>query len=262
MRTALLVTVIWLTVIASQVHDPPPPTHLQSSLPSPPTTLPSTTTGPATTKGDNRATGMLCPVVRIVSGDRMGSGVIVARVDSDAYLVLTCHHCIEPPRLIDADGLRGRVRLAPVRLVLVEAFLPGDGTLFLDGSVLKADPVLDVAVVRVRAPGHDLARAALLENEDGLRLFDDTFVVGCPPGFPPLPVRGLVADTHRGCGEGRWLTTAPIVPGYSGGGAFVERDGHYCLAGILSAVLAADEPHGSFATVVISLSSVRPLLDG
>jgi len=36
MRTALLVIVISLTIIALPINDPPPPAHPQSPLPSPP----------------------------------------------------------------------------------------------------------------------------------------------------------------------------------------------------------------------------------
>jgi len=71
MRTALLVIVISLTIIALPINDPPPPAHPQSPLPSPPpltTNLPPlTTTGPITTGGENRPTEMLFSVTSVRS---------------------------------------------------------------------------------------------------------------------------------------------------------------------------------------------------
>ena len=150
---------------------------------------------------------MLDPLLRDLFGDPsgsmrergQGSGVVI---DAGRGLVLTNAHVVDS---VDS----------------VEVTLP-DGRQ-LDGSVVGADPVTDLAVVRVNRKG-DLKSAPLGDSE-ALEVGDWAIALGSPYGLERTVTLGIVSSLHRdinslGFADKRLdliQTDAAINPGNSGG---------------------------------------------
>ena len=150
---------------------------------------------------------MLDPLLRDLFGDPsgsmrergQGSGVVI---DAGRGLILTNAHVVDA-----ADSVE--VTLA-------------DGSQ-LDGSVVGADPVTDLAVVKV-ARRSDL-RAAPLGDSEALEVGDWAIALGSPYGLERTVTLGIVSSLHRdinslGFADKRLdliQTDAAINPGNSGG---------------------------------------------
>jgi S1-C subfamily serine protease len=134
-------------------------------------------------------------VVQIDTQQGLGSGVIY----DESGLILTAAHVV-----------------GSASNVVVQMY---DGSK-VDGTVVGADPVSDVAVVRVSAGG--LVAARLAVDED-LRVGQMAIALGSPFGFDQSVTAGVVSATSRAIvdpdGVVRQLiqTDAPINPGNSGG---------------------------------------------
>jgi S1-C subfamily serine protease len=150
---------------------------------------------------------MLDPLLRDLFGDPsgsmrergQGSGVVI---DARRALVLTNAHVVD-----DVDSVS--VTLADGRQ--------------LDGSVVGADPVTDLAVVRLGRRG-DL-QAAPLGDSEALEVGDWAIALGSPYGLERTVTLGIVSSLHRdinslGFADKRLdliQTDAAINPGNSGG---------------------------------------------
>ena len=150
---------------------------------------------------------MLDPLLRDLFGDPsgsmrergQGSGVVI---DARRALVLTNAHVVD-----DVDSVS--VTLADGRQ--------------LDGSVVGADPVTDLAVVRLGRPG--ALQAAPLGDSEALEVGDWAIALGSPYGLERTVTLGIVSSLHRdinslGFADKRLdliQTDAAINPGNSGG---------------------------------------------
>jgi len=150
---------------------------------------------------------LLDPLLRDLFGDPsgsmrergQGSGVVI---DAGRALVLTNAHVVEA-----VDGVA--VTLADGRQ--------------LDGTVVGADPVTDLAVVRLSRRG-DL-QAAPLGDSEALEVGDWAIALGSPYGLERTVTLGIVSSLHRdinslGFADKRLdliQTDAAINPGNSGG---------------------------------------------
>jgi len=150
---------------------------------------------------------MLDPLLRDLFGDPsgsmrergQGSGVVI---DASRGLVLTNAHVVDSVDSVEvtlADGSQ------------------------LDGSVVGADPVTDLAVVRVGRKGE--LKAARLGDSEALEVGDWAIALGSPYGLERTVTLGIVSSLHRdinslGFADERLdliQTDAAINPGNSGG---------------------------------------------
>ncbi|WP_182186888.1 S1C family serine protease [Pectinatus frisingensis] len=163
----------------------------------------------------------------------VGSGVIFK---SDGYIV-TNNHVIDGAKEITVSLSDGRT---------------------LPGKLVGADPVTDIAVVKVDAKDLPTAKFG---NSDDIMVGEPAIAIGNPMGleFQGSVTAGVISALNRtlDIGEGRvklLQTDAAINPGNSGG-ALVNADG--LVIGINSAKLAANGVEGmGFAIPINTVSSI------
>jgi S1-C subfamily serine protease len=128
-----------------------------------------------------------------------GSGVVI---DAGRGLVLTNAHVVDSVDSVEVTFADGRQ---------------------LDGTVVGADPVTDLAVVRVGRKGE--LKAAPLGDSEALEVGDWAIALGSPYGLERTVTLGIVSSLHRdinslGFADKRLdliQTDAAINPGNSGG---------------------------------------------
>jgi S1-C subfamily serine protease len=151
---------------------------------------------------------MLDPLLRDLFGDPsgsmrergQGSGVVI---DSAKGLVLTNAHVVDQVDSVAVTFADGRQ---------------------VDGKVVGADSVTDLAVVRIPREGGEL-RAAPLGDSEALEVGDWAIALGSPYGLERTVTLGIVSSLHRdinslGFSDKRLdliQTDAAINPGNSGG---------------------------------------------
>jgi S1-C subfamily serine protease len=129
-----------------------------------------------------------------------GSGVVI---DAGKGLVLTNAHVVDQVDAVEVTLADGRQ---------------------LDGTVVGADPVTDLAVVRIPTQATRLV-AATLGNSEALEVGDWAIALGSPYGLERTVTLGIVSSLHRdinslGFADKRLdliQTDAAINPGNSGG---------------------------------------------
>ena len=153
------------------------------------------------------------PLLRELFGDQIpnnrergqGSGIVI-----DAKgLVLTNAHVVDGADRVEVSLADGRE---------------------LEGRVLGADPITDLAVVTI--PGGDGLRAAPLGDSEALEVGDWAIALGTPYGLERTVTLGIVSSLHRnitslGFSDKRLeliQTDAAINPGNSGG-PLINADG-------------------------------------
>ena len=157
---------------------------------------------------------MLDPLLRDLFGDPsgslrergQGSGVVI---DASGGLVLTNAHVVESVDSVFVTLADGRQ---------------------LDGTVVGADPVTDLAVVRIA--GRPGVPAAPLGDSEALEVGDWAIALGSPYGLQRTVTLGIVSGLHRdinslGFSDKRLdliQTDAAINPGNSGG-PLINADG-------------------------------------
>jgi serine protease Do len=137
-----------------------------------------------------------------------------------------------------------------------------DGTT-LPAKLVGADPVFDVAVIRIPVPIQGKLPAATLGDSNTLRVGDDVFAFGNPMGLDQTMTRGIVSGINRllpdvpySSAEPLIQTDAPINPGNSGG-PLVDRCGR--VVGI-STVIMPNAQNIGFAIPSSMLKDVVPKL--
>jgi S1-C subfamily serine protease len=151
---------------------------------------------------------MLDPLLRDLFGDPsgsmrergQGSGVVI---DAGKGLVLTNAHVVDKVDSVEVTLADGRQ---------------------LDGTVVGADPVTDLAVVHIPTNSTRL-EAATLGNSEALEVGDWAIALGSPYGLERTVTLGIVSSLHRdinslGFADKRLdliQTDAAINPGNSGG---------------------------------------------
>jgi serine protease Do len=167
---------------------------------------------------------------------RAGSGVIV----DAAGLILTNSHVVY-----------GR-QLLTVTL--------DDGTA-LPARIVGADPVFDIAFLKVLPPAAGILPVARLGDSDALRVGDEVYAIGNPFGLEQTLTRGIVSAVNRVLPGATWNLKEPLIqtdaainPGNSGG-PLVNRCGD--VVGITTAILPDAQSIG-FAIPVSLVDTVRP----
>lgn len=88
----------------------------------------------------------------------------------------------------------------------------------LQGTVLGADPVTDIAILKVEAPG---LKPLALADSDGVRVGQLVFAIGAPFGLQESVTMGIISARDRVMSSEAtnefFQTDAPINPGNSGG---------------------------------------------
>jgi serine protease Do len=112
----------------------------------------------------------------------------------------------------------------------------------LSATLVGADPIFDLAVLRISKPSSGILPTARLGNSDRIRVGDEVVAIGNPLGLDQTLTRGIVSGMNRVLPETPFSalepliqTDAPINPGNSGG-PLVNRCGE--VIGINTAVIA------------------------
>ena len=129
-------------------------------------------------------------------------------------------------------------------------------------QLLGADPILDVAVLRIPVPDAGLPKATLGDS-DALQVGEEVIAIGHPMGLEQTLTRGVISGTDRLLSEFPLNLMLPLIqtdaainPGNSGG-PLVNRCGE--VVGLTSALLA-DAKNISFAIPINVVKEVVPQL--
>ena len=129
-------------------------------------------------------------------------------------------------------------------------------------QLLGADPILDVAVLRIPVPDAGLPKATLGDS-DALQVGEEVIAIGHPMGLEQTLTRGVISGTDRLLSESPLNLMLPLIqtdaainPGNSGG-PLVNRCGE--VVGLTSALLA-DAKNISFAIPINVVKQVVPQL--
>jgi S1-C subfamily serine protease len=137
-----------------------------------------------------------------------------------------------------------------------------DGT-SVPAKVVGADPVLDVAVLRVSPPSDGTLLTIPLADSDRVRVGEEVVAIGNPLGFDQTLTRGIVSGINRilpetplSLLEPLIQTDAPINPGNSGG-PLLNRCGE--VVGITTAMVP-DAQNIGFAIPINLAKAILPSL--
>jgi S1-C subfamily serine protease len=137
-----------------------------------------------------------------------------------------------------------------------------DGTT-LPGQLVGADPLFDIALVRVAASGGAPFAVARLGDSDRSVAGQDVLAIGNPFGLEQTLTRGIISAVNRqlpgvppSLNEPMIQTDAPINPG-SSGGPLINRCGE--VIGITTSILT-DAQNIGFAIPINLVKSVMPSL--
>ena len=171
------------------------------------------------------------------AGTIVGSGVLI---DADG-LVLTNSHVVFGHRAITVTLDNGYETAA---------------------KVLGADPILDVAVLRITAPDTGLPKASMGDS-DTLQVGEEVVAIGNPLGLDQTLTHGVISGIDRRLPELPLNLMLPLIqtdtainPG-SSGGPLVNRCGE--VVGLVSALLA-DAKNIGFAIPINIVKQVVPQL--
>ena len=122
-----------------------------------------------------------------------------------------------------------------------------DGTM-LPGRLVGADPVFDIALVRIPPPAKGTLPALPLGDSDALRVGEEVFALGSPLGLDQTMTRGIVSAINRLLPDVPFAISEPVIqtdaainPGNSGG-PLVNARGE--VIGINTAILPEAEGIG------------------
>jgi len=165
---------------------------------------------------------------------RAGSGVIV----NQSGLVLTNAHVVSSSQVVTVTL--------------------DDGTA-LPARVVGADPVFDIAFLRVTPPPKGSLPVARLGDSDALRVGEEVYAIGNPFGLEQTLTRGIVSAVNRVLPGATWSLKEPMIqtdaainPGNSGG-PLVNRCGD--VVGLTTAILPDAQSIG-FAIPVSLVNAV------
>jgi serine protease Do len=137
-----------------------------------------------------------------------------------------------------------------------------DGT-STSAQLVGADPIFDVAVLRIPQPQRGKLPTAVLGDSDRLRIGEEVLAIGNPLGLDQSVTRGIVSAMNRILPETPFSleepliqTDAPMNPGNSGG-PLLNRCGE--VIGISTAIIA-DAANINFAIPVNLAKAVLPSL--
>jgi S1-C subfamily serine protease len=163
--------------------------------------------------------------------------------------------------IIDADGLiLTNAHVVFGRTVMVVTL--DDGT-SVPAMPVGADPLFDVALIRISPPAGRTLTAAQMGDSDRARVGDEVYAIGNPLGLNRSLTRGIVSAVDRllpgagwSLGEPLIQTDAAINPG-SSGGPLIDRCG--AVIGITTANVPEAQSIG-FAIPATLIRKVVPAL--
>lgn len=178
---------------------------------------------------------LLTATVEITAMGGVGAGVCISE-DANYYYILTAQHVVTP-RLGNVVSIRMRDKL------------------IYAGEVLKEDPEVDLALIRVRKWEKTYLSIVKLADEEP-RVKDRVFAVGHPLGTHWTITEGVVSNTDV---YSYIMTTATVTFGNSGGALF-NIDGD--VIGICSKMPAysANVPESSMG-LAIRLGVIKEFLE-
>jgi serine protease Do len=139
-----------------------------------------------------------------------------------------------------------------------------DGT-SLPAQLVGADPIFDVAVLRIPPPSRTPLPTAVLGNSDRVRIGEEVLAIGNPLGLDQSLTRGIVSSINRILPETPFSifepliqTDAPINPGNSGG-PLLNRCGE--VIGINTAIMPEAQNIGFVIPINLAKSILPSLLN-
>ncbi len=137
-----------------------------------------------------------------------------------------------------------------------------DGTT-LSAKFIGADPIFDVALIKIPAPSQGTLPVAKLGDSSGLVVGEEVYVIGNPLGLDQTLTRGIVSAVNRTLPGAAWSLTEPMIqtdasinPGNSGG-PMVDPCG--LVVGVTTAILP-DAQNIGFAVPINLVKTVIPQL--
>jgi serine protease Do len=137
-----------------------------------------------------------------------------------------------------------------------------DGTQ-LPAQIVGADPLFDIAVIRIPPPQTGSLPVARLGDSQRLQVGDEVFAIGNPFGLEQTLTRGIVSGVNRMLPGASMSATEPLIqtdaainPG-SSGGPLIDRCGD--VVGISTALLS-DAQNIGFAVPSDKIKEVMPAL--
>ncbi len=137
-----------------------------------------------------------------------------------------------------------------------------DGTT-LAAKFVGADPIFDVALIKIPPPSQGTLPVAKLGDSSSLVVGEDVYVIGNPLGLDQTLSRGIVSAVNRTLPGAAWSLTEPMIqtdasinPGNSGG-PMIDPCG--LVVGITTAILP-DAQNIGFAVPVNLVKQVIPQL--
>ncbi len=190
---------------------------------------------------------MLYTNVKVGTNRGSGSGTIIDCIESEEnelfeIRVLTNEHVTRgrrETRIVRVDAITGRVTRQTIDTgCLITVFNHTDETKKVyESRIVKEEAFLDLAILSFLSEDKlPIAKIASGELLSSVRVFSEVFAIGCQLGRFPIPTSGMISRiiTH-GDGDNErttYMHTAQLIGGSSGGGLFMEHDGHYYLIGV------------------------------
>ncbi len=137
-----------------------------------------------------------------------------------------------------------------------------DGTT-VPAEPVGADPLFDLALIRIPVPSGRTLPAARLGDSDGARVGDDVYAIGNPLGLDQTLTRGIISAVNRLLPGASWSLHEPLIqtdaainPGNSGG-PLIDRCGD--IIGLTTAIVPEAQSIG-FAIPANLVKQVIPAL--
>ena len=163
--------------------------------------------------------------------------------------------------IVDASGLI----LSNAHVVFGKQILTVtlDSSVTLPARLVGADPVFDIALIRIPPPTQGTLPVATLGDSSGLAVGEEVYAIGNPLGLDQTLTRGVVSALNRQLPGAVWSLTEPLIqtdaainPGNSGG-PLVDPCGR--VVGVTTAMLTEAQNIG-FAVPVNLIKDVIPQL--
>jgi S1-C subfamily serine protease len=139
-----------------------------------------------------------------------------------------------------------------------------DGTT-LPGKFVGADPIFDVALIKIPAPAQGRLPIAKLGDSSALVVGEEVYIIGNPLGLDQTLTRGIVSAVNRSLPGAAWSLTEPMIqtdasinPGNSGG-PMVDPCG--TVVGVTTAILPEAQNIGFAVPINLVKAIIPQLLD-